>query len=146
MAHADPHARAGVRVGRLALAVLALLLVGCSGDGDGSADASPSPRVSVLPGTADDEFVGARTDVGAVQCARDGDTWRVSGTVRNPLDVPADYRVYSAFVDGSGTTRDVTQIDVPAVGPREVREWGGSANLATDGLECVLRVERVAEE
>jgi hypothetical protein len=143
MPRATPAQRAGISRA-LTVVSMAVLLGGCTGGDDTSADASPTPRVSVLPGTAEDGFVGARTDVTEVQCARDGDSWRVSGAVTNPLDVPSDYRVYSAFVDGSGATRDVTQIDVPAVGPREVRQWGGSVDLATDGLECVLRVERVA--
>lgn len=127
-----------VRRTLLAAAATVLLLAGCADD----AGREPTAGEPVLPGTGED-FVGARQDVGAVDCRRDGATWRASGTVTNPADAPADYRIYVSFVDATGSTVALRQVDVPATEPGEPTQWEGSAELDGDGLQCVLRVERV---
>ena len=128
------HARAA------AVAVLLVLaLPACSDDA-----AEPSADPGVLPGTGED-FVGARQDVKGVGCERDGATWRATGTVENPADEPADYRIYVSFVDADGTTRELRQVDVLDTPPHEEVRWEGTADIDADGLQCVLRVERVIE-
>jgi hypothetical protein len=122
------------------LVVGALLLGACSGAGSGGQDATPD----VLPGTADDGFAGARIDVTQVSCDRDGAAWRVAGTVTNPLATPASYRIYTSFVDPSGSTRALQLTEVRGVDPGEPRTFAGAADADAADLECVLRVERVA--
>jgi hypothetical protein len=123
------------------LPVLLLALTACTGDDP--VVASPSPTPSVLPGTSDDGFVGAREDVSGLDCrAREEGGWSVAGTVTNPTAGPVDYRVYVALLDASGS-RTVVQVDVEDVGPGEQRAWRGAADVDGEDLRCVLRVERV---
>jgi hypothetical protein len=117
--------------------LLLLALPACGGD-----TAEPSGDPSVLPGTGED-FVGARQDVTDVGCKRDGDTWRATGAVTNPAAEPSDYRIYVSFVDAEGATRELEQVDVRAVPPDVAVRWEGTADVGADGLQCVLRVERL---
>ena len=125
---------------RLALPVLLLALAGCSG-GD-PVPSAPPPTPSVLPGTSEDGFTGAREDVEGLDCRAGSDGWAFSGTVTNPTDEPVDYRVYVALVDDAEQVRQVAQVDVDGVGPGERRPWEGAAAVDDADLRCVLRVER----
>lgn len=120
---------------------LAVLLLGACSDDAGQVAEPADPAVS--PGTATDGFTGARTDVSGLGCERDGATWRVSGTVTNPLGIPARYRIYTSFVDGDGTTRALRLTELPAVDPGSPRDWDDRADTDAAEIECVLRVERV---
>ena len=98
-------------------------------------DVTDSPRTA--------NYVGAREDVTDLTCEQDGDVWRVAGTVTNPTDGPADYRIFTAFLDETNETRGLLQTDVDRAragrGPRLVT---GELALDADGLTCGLRVER----
>lgn len=141
----------------LALTIGVAGVVGCSSDDrssvispDGNGDASSSTEakppadinVNVQPGTGEG-YVGARTDVTAESCTREGDAWVTSGTVRNPTDQPADYRVYTSFNDDAGDLRALVQSDVSGVAPGADGEWRGTATAPEENLTCILRVERV---
>lgn len=129
---------------------LALTIAGCAGDspsettslGGGVPDpADPVISVEIDPGTAEG-FEGALADVTDHQCEPHGGAWHTSGTVTNPTDDPATYRIYTSFLSGGNDAVGVLQTDVGPVDPGESEEWEGTLNLSAGNLSCVLRVER----
>lgn len=146
--------RVGVIVGVLAAVLItSLLFTGRdSGDDPDTAGVDAPERqsgvvdVEVNPGTAGDAWEGARSDVGDVECRRDGATWTASATVANPTDAPVSYRIYTSFLDGGGDTRGVVQTNVVDVAAGEEQPWTAQAELDEQGLRCVLRVERIAAD
>ncbi len=146
--------RIGVIVGVLIIVLAASLLL-AGRDGDDAPDATDTEAterrssvvdVEVNPGTAGDDWEGARSDVGDVDCRRDGTTWTASATVTNPTDAPVSYRIYTSFLDGGGDTRGVVQTNVVDVAAGEELPWTAQAELDEQGLRCVLRVERIAAD
>jgi hypothetical protein len=97
--------------------------------------------VSVSPGTGT-EFEGAVADVSELNCAAEEDRWVVGGKVTNPTDTAADYRIYVSFLDGTGGTRGLLEVDSTDVAPGATAQWQGEMLLAETELTCVLRVER----
>jgi hypothetical protein len=100
--------------------------------------------VKTQPGTATDGFEGAANDISDRRCESSEGTWTVSGTVTNSTAVPANYRIYTSFVDAAGATPGLLEIDVDNVAPGASAEWSGSLAIGLDDLKCVPRVERVA--
>jgi hypothetical protein len=98
------------------------------------------------PGTADDGFVGARSDVTDLTCEPGDDgAWQASGLVTSSASSTADYRIYVVFLKDSDT-RGIVQADVADVAPAEARPWETELALpGEEGLRCELRVERVDE-
>lgn len=141
----------------LATGALLVLLTGCTGGTDGAAP-SPSPSTSAsaspetIPGTTDvtdtpgsgEGLVGALADTQQQTCELDGEAWTVAGTVTNPTDAAADYRIYVSLLAAGGDTRALKQVDVPAVAAAATSDWTVSIPTAEEGLTCVLRVERYA--
>ena len=97
-------------------------------------DVSDSPRTT--------DYVGARDEVTGITCVQDGDVWRVSGTVTNPTEAAADYRIFIAFLDGTNETRGLLQTDINDVVAGESKDWNGELAIDADDLTCGLRVER----
>lgn len=143
----------------LAGVLLTFGLVGCTGGTDDadpspSASASPSPSASAdeAPGITDitdtpgsgEGLVGALADSAVTTCEAADGGWTVAGTVTNPTDAPALYRIYVSLLDAAGGTRALTQVDVPDAEPAAATEWSTTIDLADEGLTCVLRVERYA--
>ena len=133
----------------LSAALLAGLLAGCTGE------ATPEPTPSATgealePGITDiedtpgsgDDLEGALADSKVESCEREGDEWKVRGTVTNPTDKKADYRIYVSLLNGTNDTRALVQVDVDDVKKETSEEWDVDIPVAEDGLTCVLRVER----
>ena len=145
-----------------AAAALTLTLAGCTGSDDATPSGSASPSASAsasagdpgitdvtdTPGAGTDGdgggFTGALADAEVSDCAAADGAWQVSGTVTNPTDADADYRIYVSLLNGGGETRALTQVDVDGVEAGESSEWDTTVDLGEDGLNCVLRVERYA--
>lgn len=132
----------------LAIGALTVGLAGCVNNAEPAptqttADAAVT-EITDQPGTTDG-YVGARDDVEIEACEKDGESWVARGTVVNPTDAAQDYRIYVSWLDGSDT-RGLVQVDVDAVAAGASGEWSASAALPDDDLECVLRVERFADD
>jgi hypothetical protein len=137
-----------------AIVALALLVLGaCSKDERGDEPAAksapaaePADQGETVTATSDPPrssgYTAAREDITALTCTRKGDSWQVVGTVENPTDVPADYRIYTLLLDGDDAVKGIAQADVEAVGANQAKEWTASIDLARDGLRCGVRVER----
>lgn len=132
--------------------VFAALATGCGGSGSdsGSAD-SPTTTLeaittkndyTVAPGTAIDGYVGARSDSTNPTCARSGDKWTATGTVKNSTTARADYRIYVSFVGEGNRAHAVVQTNVVGLPAGQSKEWTAAADIPRDGVSCVLRVER----
>jgi len=142
------------RTGRSALvasaAVVAILALGaCSGSDDKKPSATtttsktkPTVVTKTANAPATSNYVGARKDVTNIACKQDGKLWKVSGTVTNPTNATANYRIFTSFLDQANETRGLLQTDVPSVAPHEAKEWSGELELDATGLHCGLRVER----
>lgn len=138
------------RTAALPVALAAVLLtVGCTG---AEPEPTPTPSATTAPPTVTDiqdapgsggEFTGAVADT-TVECAAGDDGWAASGTVTNPTDGVADYRIYVSFLDAAGGTRGVVQVDVDGVAAGASQDWQTTAALPDEELSCVLRVERYA--
>jgi hypothetical protein len=154
----DPTPRRLLR--RLAVVPLLLLVLGaCSDDDGGGGDQSSAEEgddatattgggqtvmsIDVAPGTSA-SFVGARADVSELECERDDEGWQVGGTVTNPTDESASYRIYVSFLNAQNETRGLLQVDVDDVGGGDAERWEGRLDLEDEGLQCQLRVERSA--
>ena len=134
------------------LAALVLGLAACSGGlgvpvaSAGPNTALPAPRpdavvdVDTPPGTALDGFVGAREDVTLERC-EPGAGWTASGTVTNPGSTAASYRVYVSVLDGEGTV-GLGEVRVADLAGGATEPWQLDLDVAGEGFECVLRVER----
>lgn len=147
-------------------AVLALsLVVGCSSKdskpkvsddktvqttpaqgGDATASDSIVPKKKVVTDVRDpqgsvDGYEGALEDGSIDKCEVEGDKLRVEGKVTNPLDKPKQYRIYVSVMEGTDT-RGIVQVDPPVVKAHETVSWNTDVDLAEDGLNCILRVER----
>ena len=114
-----------------------------------SATATPpdpgSVYVDVNDSQGDGEFVGALTDVTASTCGADGADWVGSGTITNPTQAAANYRVWVAFIGADGGTAGLVQVNVDGVAPGESGDYSAPMPYAGDAsLSCVLRVERRA--
>jgi hypothetical protein len=84
---------------------------------------------------------GARADVRDTDCVQRGDAWKASGKVTNPQVVAANYRIYVSFLHGDDTV-GVAEANLGPVAPKATSDWDTSVKLGTDGLRCILRVER----
>lgn len=138
---------------RLAVAGLSVVLL--AGGLAGCTTAAPEPKPtktaeSLAPGITDiddtpgsgENLEGALADSKVATCERDGDEWTVDGTVTNPTDAEADYRIYVSLLNGTNDTRALVQVDVDGVAPDATEDWDVSIPVAEDELSCVLRVER----
>ncbi len=92
------------------------------------------------PGSGD--FDGAVGDVGHHTCEAAGGRWTSAGSVRNPTDTSADYRVYVSFLDPSGETLALIERDLDDVDPGESQAWSVVFDTSLVEVRCVLRVER----
>jgi hypothetical protein len=157
-------------VHRLLLAATALVVfTGCSNDngvsvttGDGSTSTRASTTTTAAPETTvptpstqanavievtdqpgEGEFDGALDDVTSECTAGDG-AWTASGSVTNPTDAAASYRIFVSYLDPAGETLALVQSgdDLTAVGAGESREWSAAFISDIADLRCVLRVER----
>lgn len=139
----------------LVAAMTVALLAGCTGgtdDADPSPSSSPSASASPeeSPGITDvtdtpgsgEGLVGALADVEQNTCELAGEEWQVDGTVTNPTEEPADYRIYVSLLAAGGDTRALKQVDVDGVPGGESAPWTTAIPIAEEGLNCVLRVER----
>jgi len=131
------------------LVALLLALTACSGSKSNSkakTTSTPTTKALVVTKVSDQPrttgYIGARKDVTNLTCAQDGTLWKVGGTVTNPTNAPADYRIFTSFLDQSNVTRGLLQTDVKALPPQQSRPWNGELELAATGLHCGLRVER----
>ncbi|PJJ73530.1 hypothetical protein CLV46_3123 [Diaminobutyricimonas aerilata] len=136
-----------------ALTALALVLTGCTASGTEKPKPTPSAteteqaeapgitEVTDPPGTGEN-LVGALSDTAVTSCELADGTWNVVGTVTNPTDAPADYRIYVSLLNPESDTRALKQVDVPGVEAGATADWQTSVELADEGLTCVLRVER----
>jgi hypothetical protein len=144
--HTSRRLTAGLLVGATLLTFAACSKDDDGGDEDSTATTTVSTKPAVVtkasdaPRTAD--YIGARKDVSKLTCKDDGKVWRVTGTVTNPTDAPADYRIFTSLLDGTSETRGLLQTDVKAIPPHAEKEWNGELELDADDLKCVLRVER----
>ena len=141
---------------RLTIAALAAVLItgslaGCTAGAPEpkptkTADAEQTPGITDItdtPGSGED-LVGAIADNTMGSCERAGDEWTVSGTLNNPTDDPADYRIYVSLLNGANDTRALKQVDVDGVEGGGDEDWTTQIPVAEDDLTCVLRVERYA--
>lgn len=130
--------------------VSVLLVGGCSNDGDDDPAEAPADAAVVddetVTATSDPPraagFTPAREDITALTCRQDGDAWEVVGTVENPTDAPADYRIYTLLLDDAEELKGIAQADVAGVGAAEAKDWTASIDLPLDDLHCGVRVER----
>lgn len=133
--------------------IAAFVLAGCSASPkeepkkDDAATQAPAVEVendfTVQPGTAEDEYVGALEDVQVTSCeSGDGGT-QIAGTVTNPTEGPANYRIYVSIMN-VGETLGIVQADVEGLAAGESAEWSKEAGAGAPDGTCVLRVERVA--
>lgn len=136
-----------LRVGAALVAMLAVLTA-CSGSKSKSASKSTTSttkalvvtKVSDAPRTSN--YIGARKDVTDLTCTQNGNTWKVAGNVTNPTNAPADYRIFTSFLDKANVTRGLLQTDVKGLAPKQTQPWSGDLQLSATGLHCGLRVER----
>lgn len=99
--------------------------------------------VKVQPGTATDNFEGARTDISDLSCKSDGTgTWNVGGSVKNSTNKAMNYRIYTSFLKGSETL-GLIETDIDNVKAKATKKWSGSMTIDAEKIDCVLRVERV---
>jgi hypothetical protein len=84
---------------------------------------------------------GARADVHDTECVQHDDAWKATGKVTNPTGGPVRYRVYVSFLHGDVTV-GVAEANTGSVAPKASEDWTTSVKLGTDGLRCILRVER----
>lgn len=149
------------RNGRLILAALAMataVSIGISGctptvnqtkptsSPTSSATTPPEALPSVTeiidtPGSGEG-LVGALADSTVSNCALADGTWKVDGTVTNPTEEPANYRIYVSLLNASGETRALQQVNVDEVDAAATSNWTATVPVADEGLNCVLRVER----
>jgi hypothetical protein len=100
--------------------------------------------VKIQPGTATDGFEGAVADVSDRRCDSTDGKWTVTGKVTNPTNAAVNYRIYMSFIDASGATPGLLEVDVDHVVAGASADWTGSLDIGLDDLKCVPRVERVA--
>jgi hypothetical protein len=100
------------------------------------------PVIDVVNQPGEGEYAGALDDVSDQQCALEGGQWLATGTVTNPTDADAGYRVYVSFLDAAGETVGLVENDLEPVPPGESAEYSAGLDTATEGLQCILRVER----
>ncbi|MFA7498832.1 MAG: hypothetical protein WCY76_09100 [Leucobacter sp.] len=134
-------------VAPLVAPLVALSLASCAGGAaGGSADAPDLERslvdIADQPGSVDG-FAGALEDVVVETCEAQGAGWFASGTVTNPTDTAQSYRLYVAFSENRDTI-GLVQVDVPEVAAGESATWDAEAQVAGEGIDCALRVERFA--
>jgi hypothetical protein len=137
---------------------LALAACSSSGDSPKSLDAkraaskeAPTTTPSTTPFVDDTthvpgslaHYVGARSDVHDTTCAASGDGWTAAGKVTNSAAASARYRVYVSFLRGD-TTVGIGEAAAGPVKPGGSADWSTNVKLHTDGLRCILRVERAA--
>lgn len=142
-------------IGLIAAAMLTGgLLAGCTAD-DGAPTPDPTASGSAEaqePGVTDitdapgsgEGLVGAAGDAVTETCELSDGAWVATGTVTNPTDAAADYRIYVSLLNGSNDTRGLQQVNVDGVEPGGTADWESSIAVADDDLTCVLRVERYA--
>jgi hypothetical protein len=111
-----------------------------------SSDAAQEPGVTDIqdaPGSGEG-LVGALADAETETCEAGDGAWISSGTVTNPTDAPANYRIYVSLLTGDNDTRGVQQVNVDGVEPEATADWESSIEVDDEDLTCVLRVERYA--
>ena len=132
-----------------AIASVVLVSVGACSDSKSnnkSKPTTPTTKAAVVTEVSDAPrvtgYVGARKDVTNLTCAQDGKLWKVGGTLTNPTSAPADYRIFTSFLDQSNVTRGLLQTDVKGLAAGQSKPWSGDLELDATGLHCGLRVER----
>lgn len=148
----------------LTVVVAVVALAGCTGSKDPVrvtttevASSSSAPSVSPTPlepgnvyvdvhdSQAVGDFVGALKDVTASSCGASGADWVGAGTITNPTEAAANYRVWVAFIGADGGTVGLVQVDLDGVSAGASGDFSAPMPYAADGtLSCVLRVERRA--
>jgi hypothetical protein len=135
----------------LAGLVVTMVLASCSGDDDVDGDVAvsvPPPavvEVDVNPGTSEG-YEGALEDVSDLACEQRGETWEVEGIVTNSSPSTASYRIYVSMLDGDRFTRGLLQVNVDSLDSGESTEWAGEIAVSEPELDCILRVERTADD
>lgn len=132
-------------------AMLTTVVAGCTPDAEPEPTATPTaeaqdPGVTDIvdaPGSGED-LTGALADSEVATCEQADGGWSIAGTVTNPTDAPADYRIYVSLLNGANDTRGLQQVDVAGVEPEATAEWESSIAIDEADLQCVLRVERYA--
>jgi len=135
----------------LAAALLTAGLAGCTAGAPEpkptkTAEATQAPGITDITDTpgSGENLVGALADNTMGDCVRDGDNWTISGTVANPTEATANYRIYVSMLNGANDTRALVQVDVDDVAAGGEQAWDTEIPVAEDDLSCVLRVERYA--
>ncbi|MET0303852.1 MAG: hypothetical protein ABW040_07355 [Microbacteriaceae bacterium] len=151
IAHVRP---SGIRIGASIAGLLLVggVLAGCTGDAEPEPTETPTSTEAPDAGVTDIEdapgtgegLEGAKDDLELANCALDGDSWALDGTVTNSSDAAADYRIYLALLNGGGDTRGLVQVNVDGVEPGASEEWSTTVDLDEADLTCVPRVERYA--
>jgi len=137
-----------VILGLIAAGVVVAVVLSSSGTSatspEGGQGRSTVIDTPVSPGTARDNFEGARDNIDDFDCELQRGRWTVSGSVTNPLSQSVNYRIYTSFVDNSSRkTVGLLQVDVENVEGGATRAWSGSLDVSEPDLNCVLRVERI---
>ena len=136
-----------------------LALTACSGTSSGAGSTSLSAKRAAskqvtttssttpfvdgtthTPGTLTG-YEGARSDVHDTTCAADGKAWTARGKVTNSASSNARYRIYVSFLHGD-TTVGIAETAAGPVKAAATTAWDAKVKVHTEGLRCILRVER----
>lgn len=102
----------------------------------------PTYDVETAPGTAS-HYVGARKDAAVATCVGHVGSTNAAGTLTNPTDAEASYRVYVSAVDSEGSALGLGEVD-KTVAAGQTAHWEFQGKFGASGAQCVLRVERSA--
>ena len=105
---------------------------------------TPNAVISIANQPGEGEFEGALEDVGDIGCAAAEGVWTSSGTVTNPTEGAASYRIFVSFLDAAGETLALIETNLDALDPAESREFAVDFPSDAADVTCVLRVERRA--
>jgi len=153
---ATPSKRSRLLIASLVAGIAMATLAGCTPAKVDKGTPKPTPSATATaekpPGITDvtdtpgsgEGLVGALADSKVTACALSDGAWNITGTVTNPSDTAANYRIYVSLLDGAGGTRALQQVDVDRVKASATSDWKTSIPTKEDGLNCVLRVERYA--
>lgn len=135
----------------LAAALIMTAVAGCTPTAKPTPKPSASTSATALsPGITDitdppgtgANLAGALKDTTVTACALKGSSWSVTGTVTNPTDAAADYRIYVSLLNAGGDTRALKQVDVSSLAAAAKADWSADIPVNEKNLSCVLRVER----
>jgi hypothetical protein len=147
-----------IRANRAVFLVVAALMFAACSNSDEPSSAEPTTAITEAPATEQPTSAvtsivvkpgttpgveGARDDVEVRTCQLGENGWEIEGSVTNPTESPADYRIYTSFRDESTATVGLLQVDANGVRPGRSEDWSGVLDLSVPDLECILRVERL---